>query len=67
MLEKISGTEPVTAGGYKPYDDTVDFVAECRNLRVTPHGGQNHERRGGSAIDEHTTRHQGYRTRNWRI
>lgn len=60
MLEKIPGTEPVTAGGDKGYD-TVDFVTECRNLRVTPHVAQNHERRGGSAIDERTTRHQGYR------
>lgn len=60
MLEKIPGTEPVTAGGDKGYD-TVDFVTECRNLRVTPHIAQNHERRGGSAIDERTTRHQGYR------
>jgi transposase len=41
--------------------DTFAFVAERRNLRVTPHLAQNHERRGGSAIDERTTRHQGYR------
>jgi transposase len=60
MLEMIPGTKPVTAGGDKGYD-TLDFVAECRNLQVTPHVAQNHERRGGSAIDERTTRHQGYR------
>ena len=50
----------MTAGGDKGYD-TFDFVVECRNLQVTPHVAQNHERRGGSAIDERTTRHQGYR------
>jgi len=60
MLEKIPGAKPVTAGGDKGYD-TLDFVAECRNLQVTPHVAQNHERRGGSAIDERTTRHKGYR------
>jgi hypothetical protein len=30
-------------------------------LQVTPHVAQNHERRGGSAIDERTTQHAGYR------
>jgi transposase len=60
MLEKIPGTKRVTAGGDKGYD-TFDFVAECRNLQVTPHVAQNHERRGGSAIDERTTQHEGYR------
>src|SRR5271154_3712157 len=60
MLEKIRGTKRVTAGGDKGYD-TFDFVAECRNLQVTPHVAQNHERRGGSAIDERTTQHEGYR------
>ena len=50
----------VTAGGDKGYD-TFDVVAECRNVRVTPHPAQNHERRGGSAIDKRTTRHPGYR------
>lgn len=34
---------------------------ECWNLQVTPYVAQNHERRGGSVIDERTTRHQGYR------
>src|SRR5712691_4176800 len=60
MLEQLPGTKRVTAGGDKGFD-TCDFVAECRNLQVTPHVAQNHERRGGSAIDERTTRHQGYR------
>ena len=60
MLEHLPGTKRVTAGGDKGYD-TFDFVAECRNLRVTPHVAQNCERRGGSAIDERTTQHEGYR------
>jgi len=50
MLEKLSGTQAVTVGGDKGFD-TRDFVKECRHLRVTPHVAQNHERRGGSAID----------------
>jgi transposase len=60
MLERIPGTNPVTAGGDKGYD-TFDFVRECRNLGVTPHVAQNDQRRGGSAIDERTTRHESYR------
>jgi len=59
MLEQIRGTQAVTVGGDKGFD-TRDFVKECRNLRVTPHVAQNHERRGGSAIDGRTTRHAGY-------
>jgi IS5 family transposase len=35
-------------------------VAECRNLKVTPHPAQNLERPGGSAIDGRTTQHVGY-------
>ena len=34
MLEQIPGTKQVTVGGDKGYD-TADFVAECRNLKVT--------------------------------
>lgn len=60
MLEQIPGTKSITAGGDKGYD-TFDFVSECRNLGVTPHVAQNDRRRGGSAIDERTTRHEGYR------
>ena len=51
--------KPVTVGGDKGFD-TRDFVAECRDLRVTPHVAQNLGRRGGSAIDGRTTRHAGY-------
>jgi IS5 family transposase len=59
MLEKLGGTQPVTVGGDKGFD-TQGFVAECRHMGVTPHVAQNHKRRGGSAIDERTTRHPGY-------
>jgi len=59
MLEQIPGTQQVTVGGDKAYD-TADFVAECRNLKVTPHVAQNLERPGGSAIDARTTQHVGY-------
>lgn len=59
MLEQIPGEKPVTAGADKAYD-TRDFVAECRQMQVTPHVAQNTKRRGGSAIDGRTTRHAGY-------
>jgi transposase len=59
MLEQIPGAERVTVGGDKGYD-TRDFVAECRNMNVTPHVAQNTKRKGGSAIDGRTTRHGGY-------
>jgi transposase len=59
MLEHVPGTKQVTVGGDKAYD-TADFVAECRNLKVTPHVAQNLERPGGSAIDARTTQHAGY-------
>jgi transposase len=59
MLEQLPGGNRVTVGADKAYD-TKDFVAECRNLNVTPHVSQNTNRPGGSAIDERTTRHAGY-------
>lgn len=59
MLEHIPGEHRVTVGADKAYD-TKDFVSECRNLMVTPHVAQNTKRTGGSAIDERTTRHDGY-------
>ena len=49
----------LTVGGDKGFD-TFGFVAECRTLHVVPHVAQNHNRRGGSAIDGRTTRHSGY-------
>src|SRR5664279_5202391 len=60
MLEQIVGTKRVTVGGDKGFD-TADFIAECRQMQVTPHVAQNEGRRGGSALDQRTTRHAGYR------
>ncbi len=59
MLEQIPGDRRVTAAGDKGFD-TKDFVGECRHMQVTPHVAQNHQRPGGSAIDQRTTRHAGY-------
>jgi len=59
MLEQLPGGKRVTVGADKGYD-TKDFVAECRNMQVTPHVAQNEKRPGGSAIDARTARHAGY-------
>jgi transposase len=59
MLEQIAGTKRVTVGGDKGFD-TADFIAECRHMQVTPHVAQNDGRRGGSGLDQRTTRHAGY-------
>jgi len=48
-----------TVGADKGYD-VQDFVGFARDLGVTPHVTQNPTRRGGSAIDARTTRHEGY-------
>lgn len=48
----------VTLGGDKGFD-TCDFVAELREINVTPHLAQNTTGRR-SAIDGRTTRHPGY-------
>jgi len=60
MLQDVPGSERVTVGGDKGFD-TAEFVRGCRNMHVTPHVAQNLARRGGSAIDERTTQHAGYR------
>jgi transposase len=59
MLERLPGERTRTAAADKLYD-THGFVEAARELGVTPHVAQNHARRGGSAIDERTTRHEGY-------
>jgi hypothetical protein len=59
MLEQIPAEQRVTVGADKGYD-TSAFVAECRQMRVTPHVAQNTNRAGGSAINGRTTRHAGY-------
>ena len=60
MMEQIPGDYRATVGADKGYD-TAGFVAECRNLKITPHVAQNIKRNGGSAIDARTTRHDGYK------
>lgn len=50
--------QPITLGGDKGFD-TQDFVAELREIKVTPHVAQNISGRR-SAIDGRTTRHAGY-------
>jgi len=59
MIEAIPGDHQVTVGADKNYD-TKDFVAEARNLNVTPHVAQNVHARRSSAIDGRTTRPVGY-------
>ena len=51
---------PKTLGGDKNYD-TRGSVDAIRREGVTPHVAQNTARKGGSAIDGRTTRHDGYR------
>jgi len=57
MIEGIPGAK--TLGTDKGYD-TTGFVQGLRDLGVTPHVACNDKRRGGSAIDGRTTRHEGY-------
>jgi transposase len=61
MMKKVKGKSKkrLTLGVDKNYD-TADFVQEMRDLGITPHAAQNTKRRGGSALDERTTRHPGY-------
>ena len=59
MLDTVPGKQPKSIGADKAYD-TQDFVTACRERSVTPHVARNDTRRGGSAIDERTTRHIGY-------
>jgi transposase len=59
MAADRPGARRKTIGADKNYD-TKGFVAEMRRLGVTPHVAQNNARRGGSAIDGRTTRHDGY-------
>jgi DDE family transposase len=51
---------PMSVGADKAYD-TRDFVKTLRELGVRPHVAQNLKRSGGSAIDQRTSRHNGYR------
>ncbi len=57
MLHRYApGTKKLTLGGDKGYD-TSDFVADLRQMHVTPHIAQ---KKTGSAIDGRTTHHIGY-------
>lgn len=49
----------MSVGADKAYDPR-DFVQTLRAMEVRPHVVQNLNRRRGSAIDERTTRHNGY-------
>jgi IS5 family transposase len=59
MLDALPGKQARTLGADKAYD-TRDFIAACRQRRVTPHVAANDTRIGGSAIDGRTMRHAGY-------
>jgi hypothetical protein len=50
-----------TVAADKAYD-TKSFVADCRDIGVTPHVAQNASGHRRSAIDGRTTRHPGHRT-----
>jgi len=58
MVADLPDTGRITLGGDKNYD-TQDFVAQLRQLEVTPHVAQNDTNRR-SAIDGRTTHHAGY-------
>lgn len=59
LIEPHAGeARRITVGGDKGFD-TQDFVAELREINVTPHVAQNDNGRR-SAIDRRTTRHPGY-------
>jgi IS5 family transposase len=59
MLDTLPGKHPKTIAADKAYD-TRDFIAACRQRRVTPHVASHQTRFGGSALDARTTRHIGY-------
>jgi transposase len=60
MLARLPGrARRRTVAADKGYD-TAGFVADCRDLGVTPHVAQ-HTNNRRSAIDGRTTRHQGHR------
>ncbi len=59
MDRSVPGARRVTVAGDKGYD-TKGFVERCRERNITPHVARNTKRKGGSAIDGRTTRHEGY-------
>jgi IS5 family transposase len=56
MLERRSKKSRATVGADRGYD-AKKFVAQCREMNVTPHVAQKKH----SAIDGRTTRHEGYK------
>jgi len=58
MLSQLPDTGRITVGADKNYD-TQNFVADVREMGITPHVAQNDTARR-SAIDGRTTRHAGY-------
>ena len=58
MLMRIPCGRPLSVGADRGYD-TRDFVAECRELNITPHVARKER---WSAIDGRTTRHAAYRS-----
>jgi transposase len=59
MLEGKPLSRPVTPGADRGYD-TAGFVEQLRSMNVTPHVAQNTTNNRRSALDERTTRHEGY-------
>lgn len=60
MVKRLPGDKRKTLGADKHYDQEK-FCGALRHENVTPHVAQNlHSRRHQSAIDERTTRHEGY-------
>lgn len=58
IVRHSPGSHRLTLGADKGFD-TREFVADLRDLNVTPHVAQNTSNRA-SAIDHRTTRHDGY-------
>jgi IS5 family transposase len=59
VLEQIPETKQVTVGSDRAYD-TADFVAECRNPKVTQHVAQKSGTAWWKRHDARTTQHPGY-------
>ena len=60
LLAMLPGSRRKTVAADKGYD-TKEFVASCRGMNITPHVARNDKRKGGSAIDHRTSRHEGYK------
>ena len=67
MMKKLKGKRKgrLTVGGDKNYD-TKELASQMKGMKITLHAAQNTKRRGGSAIDERTTRHVGYKLSQWK-